>query len=134
MQMEIRKYIFLGMMDNTSILCRRKACIHMRKMNTSHTLTQNRCWYQKVFPNNIKSFGYIGGRRKLPLQYAEDRPWPSRQDTRTSAHMIIKTALWISPQTRITLEYMIQRNISAQPVQYIQAYKESLICIIETWT
>ena len=134
------------MMDNTSLLCRRKACIHMRKMNASHTLTQNRCWYQKVFPNNIKSFGYIGGCRKLPLQYAEDRPWPSniflgkilgpvhRQDTRTSAHMIIKTALWISPQTRITLEYMIQRNISAQPVQYIQAYKESLICIIETWT
>ena len=41
-----------------------------RKRNTSHTPTQNRCWYQKVLQNSIKSAEYVGGSRKLPLQYA----------------------------------------------------------------
>ena len=43
--------------------------IQGRKRNTSHTPAQNRCWYQKVLQNSIKSAGYVGGRRKLPLQY-----------------------------------------------------------------
>ena len=75
--MEIRKYIFLGIMTYTSLLYLRKAFIQRRKMNTSHTPTQNRCWYQKVFQNSIKSSGYAGGSRKLPHKYAEHRLWPS---------------------------------------------------------
>ena len=74
--MEIRKWIFLGMMDNTSLYCRRQADIPRNKMNASHTPSQNRCWYQKLFQNRIKSPGYTGGSRKLPLQYAEHSPWP----------------------------------------------------------
>ena len=62
-------------MAHTSLLWRRKDCIQSRKMNASHTPAQNRCWYQKVFLNSIKSSGYTGWRRKLPLQYAEYRLW-----------------------------------------------------------
>ena len=47
------------MMDNISLYCRRQADIPRHKMNASHIPTQNRCWYQKVFQNSIKSFGYI---------------------------------------------------------------------------
>ena len=64
------------MIAHTSLLWRRKDCIHMRKMNASHTPAQNRCWYQKLFQNSIKSAGYTGGRRKLPIKYAENHPWP----------------------------------------------------------
>jgi len=46
-------------------------------MNSSHIPNQNRCWYQKVFQNSIKSSGYAGGSRKLPHKYAEHRLWPS---------------------------------------------------------
>ena len=63
------------MMDNISLYCRRWADIQRHKMNASHTPAQNRCWYQKVFLNSIKSSGYTGWRRKLPLQYAEYRLW-----------------------------------------------------------
>ena len=53
------------MMDNISLYCRRQADIPRHKMNAPHIPTQNRCWYQKVFPKSIKPAGYTGSRRKL---------------------------------------------------------------------
>ena len=44
--------------------------VQERKSNMSYTATQNRCWYQKILQNSIKSARYTGGLRKLPLQYA----------------------------------------------------------------
>ena len=64
------------MVDNTSLYCRRQADIPKYKMNASHIPSQNKCWYQKVFQNSIKSAGYTGKRRKFPFQYAEHSPWP----------------------------------------------------------
>ena len=74
MKMEIRKYIFQGMIAHISLCFRAQAGIQRHKRNTSHLPAQKCCECQKVFPNSIKPSGYIGGRRKLPLQCAEHRP------------------------------------------------------------
>ena len=74
MQIEIRKYIFLGMLTNTFLYCRRQNGNQRHKRNTSHLPVQKWCECQKVFPNSIKPSGYIRDRRKLPLQCAEHHP------------------------------------------------------------
>ena len=60
------------MMAHTSLCCRRQTGI--QRQNTSHAPVQKQYRYHKVFPNSIKSLGYLGGRRKLLLQYTEHCP------------------------------------------------------------
>ena len=60
--------------EHILLCCLRQTGVQGSKRNASHLPVQKRSEHQKALPNSIKFAIYIGGHRKLLLQYRGHRP------------------------------------------------------------